>query len=124
MTIKHQITLFRTILRVFAVVAGVAWGVGLWRRNHRAGAWPFRPTAVVVTPATAELAALGSTVQLSAEVRIRPTGRWRAVKAVARIVVEHDTRLWRIARHYVNDARAAADHSDERRLLYATEGRK
>ncbi len=71
------------------------------------------------------------------------------VKAVARIVGEHDTRLWRIARHHVNEARAAADHSgvravgvdekasrrghsyvtffadlDERRLLYATEGRK
>ncbi|MCY3737486.1 MAG: ISL3 family transposase [Gemmatimonadaceae bacterium] len=71
------------------------------------------------------------------------------VKAVARIVGEHDTRLWRIAKHYVNEARAAADHSgvravgvdekasrrghsyvtffadlDERRLLYATEGRK
>ncbi len=71
------------------------------------------------------------------------------VKAVARIVGEHDTRLWRIAKHYVSEARAAADHSevravgvdekasrrghsyvtffadlDERRLLYATEGRK
>ena len=71
------------------------------------------------------------------------------VKAVARIVGEHDTRLWRIAGHYVNEARAAADHSgvravgvdekasrrghgyvtffadpDQRRLLYATEGRK
>ncbi len=71
------------------------------------------------------------------------------VKAVARIVGEHDTRLWPIARHYMGEARAAADHSgvravgvdekasrrghsyvtffadlDQRRRLYATEGRK
>ena len=35
-------------------------------------------------------------------------------KAVARIVGEHDTRLWRIARHYVNETRAAVDHSGVR----------
>ncbi len=71
------------------------------------------------------------------------------VKAVARIVEEHDTRLWRIVKHHVDEARAEADHSqvravavdekacrrgrsyvtffadlDERRLLYAAEGRK
>ena len=72
------------------------------------------------------------------------------VKAVARIVGEHDTRLWRIARHHAergegggrplgSPGTSACDekasrrgHSyvtffadlDERRLLYATEGRK
>lgn len=71
------------------------------------------------------------------------------VRAVARIVGEHDTRLWRIVRHYVTEARGTADHSavravgldekacrrghsyvtffadlDARRLLYATVGRK
>lgn len=70
------------------------------------------------------------------------------VAAAARLVREHDTRLWRIVRHYVAVARAEADFSDVRavgldetasrrghnyitlfadleraRLLYATEGR-
>lgn len=71
------------------------------------------------------------------------------VLALARIVGEQDTRLWRIVKHYVGEARAAADHGqvqsvgvdekacrrghsyvtlfsdlEKRRLLYATEGRK
>lgn len=70
------------------------------------------------------------------------------VKAIARLVGEHDTRLWRIIDYYVEEARAEADFSrvrsvgldetasrrghnyitlfadlDEARLLYATEGR-
>jgi len=70
------------------------------------------------------------------------------VKAVARLVGEHDTRLWRVLHHYVGEARSRADFSGvrrvgldetsarrghhyislfldlgERRLLYATEGR-
>lgn len=70
------------------------------------------------------------------------------VAAVAELVGEHDTRIWRILHHYVEDARAEADFSDVRevgvdesasrkgqsyvslfvdmksgRLLYATEGR-
>lgn len=70
------------------------------------------------------------------------------VAAVARLVGEHDTRIWRILHHYVEEARADADFStvrrvgldetasrrghnyitlfvdlDESRLLYATEGR-
>ncbi len=36
------------------------------------------------------------------------------VKAVARIVEEHDTRLWRIVKHHVDEARAEADHSQVR----------
>jgi transposase len=71
------------------------------------------------------------------------------VATVARLIGEHDTRIWRILHHYVDEARSAADFSDvrrvgvdetaskrgqnyitlfvdldERRLLYATEGRR
>ena len=70
------------------------------------------------------------------------------VKAVARIVGEHDTKLWRVVHHYVAEARARADASgvtriaidetaarrghnyislfvdiDQARVLFATEGR-
>lgn len=38
------------------------------------------------------------------------------VRAAARLVGEHDTRLWRIIHHYVDKARAAADFSDVRRV--------
>jgi transposase len=38
------------------------------------------------------------------------------VKAVARMVGEHDTRLWRVVHHYVEQARARADASDVTRL--------
>ena len=71
------------------------------------------------------------------------------VRAVGRIVGEHDTRLWRIVKNHVDEARVAADHGgvkavgvdekacrrghscvtffadlDKRKLLYATPGRK
>lgn len=70
------------------------------------------------------------------------------VLAVARFVGEHDTRLWRVVKHYVGEAGAEANHSEVRsvgvdekacrrghdyvtlfadldrgRLVYATEGR-
>ncbi|NLG84791.1 MAG: ISL3 family transposase [Firmicutes bacterium] len=38
------------------------------------------------------------------------------VAAVARIVDEHDTRLWRVVHHYVDMARAAEDHSQVRNI--------
>ena len=38
------------------------------------------------------------------------------VKAVARIVGEHDTRLWRVIHHYVDEARARTDASGVTRL--------
>jgi transposase len=38
------------------------------------------------------------------------------VKAVARIVGEHDTRLWRVVHHYVDQARARTDASGVTRL--------
>src|SRR5260370_16785603 len=39
-----------------------------------------------------------------------------AVSAVARLVGEHDTRLWRVIHHYVDRARAKADLSTVRRV--------
>jgi transposase len=58
------------------------------------------------------------------------------VKAVARIVGEHDTRLWRVIHHYVDEARGRTDASgvtrlaidetaarrDQARVVFATEG--
>jgi len=38
------------------------------------------------------------------------------VRAAARLVGEHDTRLWRILHHYVDKARAAADFGNVRRV--------
>ena len=38
------------------------------------------------------------------------------VKAVARIVGEHDTKLWRVVHHYVDQARARADAADVTRV--------
>jgi transposase len=38
------------------------------------------------------------------------------VRAAARLVGEHDTRLWRIIHHYVDGALTAADFSDVRRI--------
>jgi transposase len=38
------------------------------------------------------------------------------VAAVARLVGEHDTRIWRVLHHYVEEARAAADFSSVRRV--------
>lgn len=40
------------------------------------------------------------------------------VAAVGRLVGEHDTRLWRVLRHYVEKARAAADHSGVTRVAF------
>jgi transposase len=38
------------------------------------------------------------------------------VAAIARLVGEHDTRLWRILHHYVDEARAEADFSEVQRV--------
>jgi transposase len=38
------------------------------------------------------------------------------VAALARIVGEHDTRLWRVLDHYVDEARSRADYSDVRKV--------
>jgi len=38
------------------------------------------------------------------------------MKAIAELVGEHDTRLWRILEHYVEQARAKQDYSQVRRV--------
>lgn len=38
------------------------------------------------------------------------------VKAAAALLGEHDTRIWRVLDHYVQSARAQADHSDVKRV--------
>ncbi len=58
----------RTIIRLSAVLASLAlgWACG---GDSATAPEPARPTTVTVSPATRELTALGTTVQLSAEVR-------------------------------------------------------
>jgi transposase len=41
-----------------------------------------------------------------------------AVKNIAKLVGEHDTRIWRMIRHHVKEARARADHSSVRRMAF------
>ena len=41
-----------------------------------------------------------------------------AVKRIARLVGEHDTRIWRIIRYHVREVRARADHSAVKRLAF------
>jgi transposase len=52
------------------------------------------------------------------------------VAAAARLMGEHDTRMWRVLHHWVEQARARADYEtvsrvaiDQRRVLFVTEGR-
>ena len=40
------------------------------------------------------------------------------VAAVARLVGEHDTRLWRVLHHYVEEAATDADHSGVTRVAF------
>lgn len=90
----------------------------------------------------------GSGFTLLFEAYVLALAKQMPVAAVARLMGENDTRLWRILHHYVEEARAAADVSGvrrvgldetasrrghhyitlfvdlgESRLLYATEGR-
>jgi transposase len=91
----------------------------------------------------------GFTLLMEAFLLVLVQGGMTAAQA-ARLVDEHDTRLWRVLRHYVDEARAREDFSkvkvigvdetsrskgqnyitvfmdleeDRRRVLYATEGR-
>lgn len=89
----------------------------------------------------------GSGFTLLFEALVMALVREMPVNAAAALLGEHDTRIWRVIDHYVQSARAEADHSavrrvgmdetsakrghnyislffdmDERRLLYATEG--
>lgn len=90
----------------------------------------------------------GSGFTLLFEAMIMVLAKAMPVKTIAEFVNEHDTRLWRILHHYVDEARKAADHSqvkhvgmdetsrrrghnyvslfvdlDETRVLFATDGK-
>ena len=90
----------------------------------------------------------GSGFTLLFEAMIMLLAKAMPVKTIAEFVNEHDTRLWRILHHYVDEARKAADHSqvkhvgmdetsrrkghnyvslfvdlDETRVLFATDGK-
>jgi transposase len=89
----------------------------------------------------------GSGFTLLFEALVMALVREMPVKAAAALLGEHDTRIWRVIDHYVQSARAQADHSevrcvgmdetsarrghdyislfydmDQRRLLFGTEG--
>jgi transposase len=90
----------------------------------------------------------GSGFTLLFEAMVMTMMRAMPVKAVARLVGEHDTRLWRVLHHYVDEGRAKVDASEvtrvaldetaigrghdyitlfvdleQRRVLFATEGK-
>ncbi len=70
--LRNPMTRHRTIIRLSAVLAVVALAKGCGDGDSPTAPptpEPARPTTVTVTPATAELTALGATVQLRAEVR-------------------------------------------------------
>jgi transposase len=54
----------------------------------------------------------GSGFTLLFEAHIMSMAKEMPINAVARIVGEHDTRIWRILNHYVEQARSAQDYSD------------
>ncbi|MDE2794551.1 MAG: Ig-like domain-containing protein [Gemmatimonadota bacterium] len=58
----------RIFLPVAAMLAGMIWGSGCGDGTEPPPSDPPRPATVTVTPATAQLAALGATVQLTAHV--------------------------------------------------------
>ena len=62
---------YRAIIRLSVVLAGLAlpWACGDSPTEPPPQPDPPRPTTLTVSPATAELTALGATVQLTAEVR-------------------------------------------------------
>ncbi len=60
----------------------------------------------------------GSGFTLLFEALIIAMARTMPVRTVARMVGEHDTRLWPIVHHYVEMARDAADHSEVTRVAF------
>ena len=60
----------------------------------------------------------GSGFTLLFEAMVMPMLRSTPVAEVARHVGEHDTRLWRVLHHYVDDARARDDHSKVTRAAF------
>src|SRR3954453_20820928 len=71
-----------------------------------------------VKRATVPWARDGSGFTLLFEALIIAMARTMPVKTVARMVGEHDTRLWPIVHHYVETARDAADHSEVTRVVF------
>ncbi len=60
----------------------------------------------------------GSGFTLLFEAMLMPLLRSTPVAEVARHVGEHDTRLWRVLHHYVDEARARDDHSTVSRAAF------
>jgi transposase len=58
----------------------------------------------------------GSGFTLLFEALVMALARQMAIAALAHLVGEHDTRIWRIVHHYVDEARARQDLSGARRL--------
>lgn len=58
----------------------------------------------------------GSGFTLLFEAMIMILGKSMPVKTIANFVNEHDTRLWRILHHYVDEARGKADHSQVKKV--------
>ncbi|MBE9534088.1 MAG: ISL3 family transposase [Proteobacteria bacterium] len=58
----------------------------------------------------------GSGFTLLFEALVMTLVREMPVKVTADLLGEHDTRIWRVIDHYVQSARAQADHSDVRRV--------
>jgi transposase len=56
----------------------------------------------------------GSGFTLMFEALVMALAKEMPVAAVANLVAEHDTRLWRVVRHYVGEAHAAQDWSEVR----------
>jgi transposase len=61
-------------------------------------------------------ARLGSGFTLLFEAFIMMLAKEMPVNAIARLVGEHDTRLWRVLRHYVKEARQHVDMSEVKRV--------
>ena len=66
----------------------------------------------------------GSGFTLLFEAMVMPMLRATPVAEVARQVGEHDTRLWRVIHHYVDEARARDDHSRVTRAAFETAARR
>lgn len=58
----------------------------------------------------------GSGFTLLFEAFVMTLGKEMPVNAIARLVGEHDTRIWRILQHYVDQARSSQDYSQVRDL--------
>lgn len=58
----------------------------------------------------------GSGFTLLFEALVLAMAKGMPVAVLARLIGEHDTRIWRILQHYVGEARAAADFSEVRRV--------